>query len=261
MATTTDSPRQRAGEHVCVAYDEPAAFDSAAREFLAAGIAAGEQLWYIAPTPAPRGWDFAPELVRLGDHYPEGAVIDPAAGVAAYAAATERAIAAGYRGLRIAAEATNLVRTPHQLAAFTRYEHLVDRYMRDAPFSALCGYNRGELGGAAVAELACLHPISDAPFRLFAVPGDVDAGLAGELDWSCRDLFDQALDRADLRPEGKELIIDARQLTFIDHNSLADLDAYARRRGVTAVLRTRRSVPARLTALLRLTALRVEHVR
>ncbi|OJF11217.1 DcmR-like sensory protein [Couchioplanes caeruleus] len=248
----------RAGGHVCLSYDEPAAFEAAARDFLAEGVAAGERVWYLAPAP-PRDWSFRPELVRLGDHYPEAGVIDPAAGVAAYAAATERALADGYLGLRVAAEATPLVRTPDQLDAFARYEHLVDRYMRGAPFSALCGYDRVTLGDEAVDELACLHPVSAAPFRLFALaPGPADAGLAGELDWETHDLFARALARADPRPASGEWVIDADRLTFIHHGCLLHLDAYARAQGLTAVLRTRSVAPALLATLMDLTALRVE---
>ncbi|MEV4639730.1 MEDS domain-containing protein [Actinoplanes sp. NPDC049548] len=253
---TGDRPGQRYG-HVCLAYDDPVAFETAARDFLAEGAAAGERIWYIAPE-APRGWDFRPELIRLGDHYPEGSVIDPEQGLEAYAAATRRALADGYSGLRVAAEATPLVRTPAQLDAFARYEHLVDRYMRTHPFSALCAFDRTELG-AAVDELACLHPESDAPFRLFAPPPALgDAGLAGDLDEATRGLFARALDRAELRPAAGDLVIDGEELAFIDHNSLLDLDEYARRHGVTAVLRTRLWSPGHLADLLELTALRVE---
>ncbi|GGQ74263.1 MEDS domain-containing protein [Couchioplanes azureus] len=257
---TTTGPA-RTGGHVCLSYDEPDSFENAARDFLAAGVAAGERVWYLAPEP-PRGWSFRPELVRLGDHYPEGGVIDPAAGVAAYASATDRALEDGYRGLRVAAEATPLVATPDQLDAFARYEHLVDRYMRGAPFSALCGYDRATLGGGAVDELACLHPVSAAPFRLFAVaPGPADTGLAGELDWSTHELFAQALERADPRPGSGEWVIEAGWLTFVDHTCLLLLDEFARARGLTAVLRTRTVLPGRLVALMGLTALRVESAR
>jgi hypothetical protein len=62
------------------------------------------------------------------------------------------------------------VRNPDQLDTMARYEHLVDRYMTNQPFSALCGYNRAELGEETIAQLACLHPLGNngAPFRLCA---------------------------------------------------------------------------------------------
>lgn len=258
MADTISAGPPRPYGHVCLAYDDPATFQTTARDFLAEGVAAGERVWYLASEP-PHGWDFRPDLIRLGDHYPEGAVIDPARGAEAYAAATRRALADGYAGLRVAAEVTPLVRTPAQLDAFARYEHVVDRYMRTHPFGALCGFDRAELGAAVIEELACLHPQSDAPFRLYATPPALaDAGLAGDLDEATRDLFARALERAELRPATGDLMIDAAGLAFIDHNSLLELDAYARRRGVTAVLRTRLFSPGHLAELLGLTALRVE---
>ncbi|BCJ48888.1 hypothetical protein Asp14428_03630 [Actinoplanes sp. NBRC 14428] len=254
----TSAPAPAPWGHRCLSYDDPAAFETAAHDFLAEGLAAGERVWYIAATP-PRGWEFQPELITLGDHYRLDGVVDPDEGVAAYAAVTERALAEGRTGLRVAADATPLVRTAAQLDAFARYEHRVDRYMRDHPFSALCGYDRRALGVAACDELACLHPESDAQFRLYATPAEVaDAGLAGELDDASRSLLALALDRAEPSPAAGELVIDATGLTFIDHNSLLDLDAYARRRGLTAVLRTRLFSAAHLAELLDLPSLRVE---
>ncbi|MEV8510062.1 MEDS domain-containing protein [Actinoplanes sp. NPDC051475] len=132
MADTISAGPPRPYGHVCLAYDDPATFRTAARDFLAEGAAAGERVWYLASEP-PHGWEFRPDLIRLGEHYPEGAVIDPARGLEAYAAATCQALADGYAGLRVAAEVTPLVRTPAQLDAFARYEHVVDRYMRTHP--------------------------------------------------------------------------------------------------------------------------------
>jgi hypothetical protein len=75
-----------------------------------------------------------------------------------YLQATEQALSAGYRGLRVAADATDLARTRAQRDAFVRYEHLIDQGMADVPFSAMYAYDRRVLGEAA-SELACAHPI------------------------------------------------------------------------------------------------------
>ncbi|AGL17853.1 MEDS domain-containing protein [Actinoplanes sp. N902-109] len=247
--------------HACLAYDDRAALEAAAHDFLAAGRAAGQQVRYLADE-APRGWDFEPELMRPAEHYPVGGVIDPATGLARWAAATEAALAAGYTGLCVAADTTALVRTPEQLDAYVRYEHRVDRYVRANPFTAMCALDRRVLGDAVVADVACVHPHSDTPFRLFASgPGSTGAALAGELDAATRTRLEHALDRAELDPAGGELVLDAPGLTFVDHNTLLDLDAYARRRGTTVLLRTRLRSAARLADLLDLTALRVEITR
>ncbi|MGC4807520.1 MEDS domain-containing protein [Micromonospora sp. DT233] len=263
--------------HVCWRRDDPAAFQAAARAFLSAGLAAGEQVWYVAQRDpaAALVWlaavpgftdalrDGAARLVALDATYVDDRVADPAAQVRAYAEATEAALAAGHTGLRVVAEATGLVRTPGQREAFTRYEHLIDRYMRAHPFSAMCVYDPQELAAGAVAELACLHPRSNADdvlFRLYAADQD-RAGLAGELDQSTHDLLATALDRADLRPVDGRLVIDATHLRFVDHRSLLRLGEHARGLGAVAVLRTNRAATARLVDLLDLPDLRVEAAR
>jgi anti-anti-sigma regulatory factor len=261
MSGTTGADAPQPYGHACLTYDDPARFQTVAHEFLAAGLAAGERVWYLAPEE-PRGWDFTPEVVTLHDQYPADAVIDPDAGLAAYARATEQALADGFTGLRVAADVTPLLLTPAQVDAFARYEAQVDRYMRTHPFTALCAFDRTRMGDEAVEQLACLHPDSDAPFRLFAPhPGRGDAALAGEIDETTRPVFLQALERAALRPGRDELVLDGQDLAFIDHNSLLYLDAHARALGTTAVLRTALPSAVRLAGLLELTSLRVEPMR
>lgn len=265
--------------HVCWSYDDPAAFDSRAREFLAEGLAAGERVWYVASEPPGavverlRGVSVfedgfrrgAARVVPVDSTYSGSGVVDPVAQVGVYASATGDALAAGYTGLRVLADATPLVRTSAQLDAFARYEHLIDRYMRTRPMSALCAYNRLELGDQAVAELACLHPVTNADevlFQLYACdPDDGCATLTGELDPSNHELFATALERADLRPVDGQLVLWAPRLRYVDHRSLLHLQDYARRRGATAVLRTSRSPATRLVELLDLADVRVEAAR
>ncbi|GIG88380.1 MEDS domain-containing protein [Plantactinospora endophytica] len=264
--------------HVCWSYDDPAAFDRRARQFLAEGLAAGERVRYVTAeqpervTERLRGLaEFsdalrrgAAQVVSLDSTYP-GDSVDPTAQVRRYAAATEEALADGYTGLRVVADVTSLVRTPDQLAAFARYEHSIDRYMRVRPLSAMCGYQRTALGERTVAELACLHPESNVDgvlFRLYACPpGDGAAALAGELDTFNHELFATALERADLCPVDGELVMRAGDLRFIDHHCLTRLRDYAGGRDATAVLRTPRTAAARLVELLGLSGVRVEAAR
>lgn len=273
---TGEVRRSAPSGHVCWAYDDPAAFDAQAGAFLTEGLAAGERVWYVAPgQPEPiverlRGVRGFPDALRRGaaqivpisSAYSTDRVIVPAAQVATYAAGTEEALGAGYTGLRVIADATSLVRTPDQLNAFARYEHLIDRYMRARPMSAMCAYDRRELGDRVIAELACMHPETNAAevlFRLYACDsGDGCAAVAGELDRSTHELFSTALERAELRPVDGKLVVRATDLRFIDHRILMHLDDYARRHGATAVLHTSRSAAARLVELLGLSRVRVE---
>jgi hypothetical protein len=183
-----------AHDHACWAFDNPAQFESRAREFLTEGLAGGYRVWLVTPQEplGVREWpgfalaldSGAARVLAVNEHYADG-VVDPVAQVAAYAAATDEALAAGYTGLRVAADATSLVRTPAALDEFARYEHLIDRYMLSRPFSALCAYDRAALGGDVVEQVAAMHPVANAGaslFRLYAGSGaGTAATVAGEL--------------------------------------------------------------------------------
>jgi len=271
-------PPAAARDHVCRGYRGRGEFVAHAQEFLAEGLAAGERVLYVAPGDEAalagrlreggrcgegleRG---AVQVASVDTAYPTGAVVDPAGQVELYAAATSEALAAGFTGLRVAADATSLVRTPAQVAAFARYEHLVDHYMAGHPMSAMCGYDVAELGGEVVAQLACMHPHAHAGATPFHLHGHVRDGAAaaldGELDPESRELWPLALERAGLRATAGTIAIDAAGLDFADHRSLAALAGYAERHDTTVVLRTRLSTPARLVELLDLAGVRVERV-
>ncbi|HEV7979503.1 MEDS domain-containing protein [Amycolatopsis sp.] len=262
-------------DHVCWAYDDPAVFRDRAVEFVTQAVAGGYRVFFVADDEFVRahlaGFEAIQEAVRRGavridsiaQRYTAGDVIDPERQVEIYAAATESALAVGYAGLRAVADVTRLVGSPEQLDAFARYESLVDRYTAGQPFSALCAYNRTELGDEVIAQVACLHPKASAgatPFHLHA-PRDAEAGtleLSGELDLLSREVFPLALDRVDSRATESELVIDATGLRFVDHNSMLALSELADRREATVVLRTSGLMPARLVEILDLRNVRVE---
>ncbi|MGH4009125.1 MAG: MEDS domain-containing protein [Pseudonocardiaceae bacterium] len=259
-------------DHLCLAYADPGEFHSQLLEFLADGLALGRRVCYAAYRDTAALWGDlqdldetkrsrrpgAVQVQSLDD--PTSTVVRPVDLVQGYAAATEDALAAGFTGLRVAIEATPLVRSPEQLDAFARFEHLIDRYMTSRPFSALCAYNRGELGEETIAAIACLHPTANgvaAPFRLHASTRAV-ACLGGELDLTSRELFPMALRRVDIRPTDGELVIDATGLDFIDHHSMLALADYARSIDATVVLRTDLPSPARIIEILDLLDMQVE---
>ena len=260
---------------MCWRYDDVPEFEARAREFLLDGLQRGYRVCYAASGDVDalvhdlRGIDGidralrdgAAQVTSLEATYPVGTAVEPEAQVRAYAAATEAAVRDGYAGLRVAAEATPLVRTPQQLAAFARYEHLVDRYMAEHPFSAMCAYSSAEIDDSAFAQLASLHPNTNARlpgFRLHAVDDRVTA-LAGEVDSYAGDLFTRALERVDLRLRDGELVLDATGLTFIDHNSLLRLADHAADLGAPLSLRASWPGLARLVDLLGLGDVHVDH--
>ncbi|MFG1608322.1 MEDS domain-containing protein [Actinoplanes sp. NPDC049265] len=253
------SDQGRCAGHVCLAFDNRAGLEQRARDFLAAGEAAGELTRFVAADRPALPLPF----LALGERYPDGAVIDPRAQVAVYAAATEEAVATGYTGLRVVADVTPLVRTPAQRDAFARYEFLIDRYIPDHRYTAMCAYDRTELGDDVIAELACMHSRADAtvPFRLHACPpADGSAALTGELDLTAHDLLTTTLARADLPPAG-EVVLQARGLRFADHEALLRIQRFADDHDTTIVLRGASGGLKRLADLLDLSRLRVEATR
>jgi len=263
--------------HACWRYHDPTEFRRHARDFLADGLRLGLRPMYVVSgddaAQAVEGLRRSPRLDRaldegdlqvtsVGSTYAESAVVEPDEQVDRYAAATDEAIAAGYAGLRVAAEATPLVRTAPQLSAFTRYEHLIDRYMTTRPFSALCGYDRGVLGEDTIDRLAIMHAHANsdtAGFRLHGSPlPDCAAALGGQLDLCGADHLDSALDLADLPVHDGTITLDGTGLEFVDHRNLITLTEHARSRGATLVLRTAHRGVARIVDLLGLDNVRVE---
>ncbi len=254
-------------DHRCWAFESADEFRARAREFLRDGLAQGTQVWFVAPgEPELDGLDEAlrtgaARVVSLDDTYAVGTVVDPDEQTRSYAEATEAALAAGYTGLRVAADCTTLVATPEQLDAFARYEHTVDRYAAAGTFSAMCGYDRGRVDDEAVARVACLHPVGNADpgFRLFG-SASAAAALAGELDLYTEQLLAEALRRANPRPVDGRLVLDVSGLRFADYRSLTRLAEHAASEGATLVLRDPSPAVTRLVEVLGLPSVRVEGV-
>ena len=180
--------------------------------------------------------------------------------MASVAAATEQALADGFRGLAVSGDATELVRTPAQRDAFARSEFLVDRYMASHPLSALCGYGL-ELGNDTVTEFALLHapgPSNEAPFQVFGC-ADGAIGLAGEFDPVGVAALGRVLPR--LRTaDGGALVIDMAGVEYVDHRLLLTLDDYARGNGIAVSLRSAPPFAARLMELLPVFSLQLADV-
>ncbi|WP_053732378.1 MEDS domain-containing protein [Nocardia sp. NRRL S-836] len=261
-------------DHVCWRYRDKRDLRYRVQEFLSEGLALGHRVRYIgtgAPDALAEDLDGidgihealetgAAQITSLDSAYPVGTVVEAAAQVRTYAAATEAALAAGFTGFRVAADCTALVRTPAQLDAFSRYEHRIDRYMVDRPFSAMCAYAADEVDDHTFTQLACLHPnanTSSPGFRLHAAD-DRATAFAGEVDQLSEDQFALALRRAELRPHDGRLVFDATGLTFLDHRALLRLSHHAADRDASVVLRTSWPGVAVLVKLLDLTNVRVE---
>ncbi|HVM20633.1 MAG TPA: MEDS domain-containing protein [Egibacteraceae bacterium] len=261
----------RRGDHLCWAYTDPADLHQRAVAFLTEGLSRGHRIEYLAAGAFADLLDHVAGLTdrdtlllegRLGirsldDLYGVDEVVDPAVPLAAYAAATDAAVEDGYTGLTVVADATPLVRSDEQRRAFRRYEHLVDRYMTDHPFAAMCAYDVTALGWAAAAELACLHPdASDGStgFRWYAgVGGSVH--LDGEVDIANMELFDDTV-ALTLPTAARSVTVDGSRLEFLDHRAMLSLERQARRHDIKVTLVSDAPVVHRLADLLGLRAVR-----
>ena len=190
------------------------------------------------------------QVLWARDMYGAGGPVEPERVMAFVATATEQALADGFRGLAVSADATELVRTPVQRDVFARCEFLVDRYMGSHPLSAMCGCGL-ELGNDTVIEFALLHtprPSREAPLQVFGC-ADGAIGLAGGCDPVGVAALGRVLPR--LRTaDGRALVVDMAGVEYVDHRLLLTLDAYARGNGIAVSLRSAPPLAARLMELL-----------
>jgi hypothetical protein len=250
-------------------------------EFLADGVAQGQRVVYIGNGSQKQlrselsGLPGAESLLETGaaqvfsgtsvyatSPVLDGAspVVDGEAQVSWFAKQMGWALAAGFSGLRVVADATAFVGTPEQRDAFAGYEHLLDRFMATNPLTIMCAYRSASLGSEAINELACMHPAvapHAPPFRLYASEAG-DWALAGEVDLCSWELLSRSLNRTFVTPRRPEVTVDGRLLEFIDAGGLLALDGYARRRGSVLVFRGARGGPARLIDLMKLPGVRAE---
>jgi hypothetical protein len=170
-------------------------FAALAAPYLTEGAALGERLMYVAEDPDPQ------DLVQLADVvddpgalriasvaevYGSRGFVDPPRQLATFLGEVADAKAAGYTGLRVAADNTSLVSDEDRVKAWIQWEIIADHAAAEQPFTALCAFSKDKIGTGTLRQLATVHPLSSAsgpvpPFRLFSsgqamhVEGRVDA--------------------------------------------------------------------------------------
>ena len=239
-------------DHFCWVHGDRRDYRPRLSEFFREGLERGLRVAYLGSEDAGELRELLGRMVESGpllsceavrvisfeEFYGAAEPIDPAAIIKRYDAATQEALADGYRGLRVSADVTDLVRAPERRDAFARCEFLLERYSARHPLSAMCGYRR-ELGDA-VTQFACLHAAVQAgltPFQVFACD-DGAVGLLGEFDLACQDAFERALRRIEPAPDDPELIFDMSAVGFMDQYALLALDSYAEACPVPVVARS-----------------------
>lgn len=255
-------------EHRCFVYDNDEALAANARAFLDGGRRRGQRALLVGPGSADDlrntflGRDTGELAIHsLADAYGSDYTVDSEPTLAAFQAELDQALAAGHTGLCVVAILTEAARTAERLAALARWEHLVGRWQSEQPISSICAYDRGALGEPTVAELACLHPTVDGPpavqpFRLFFRDGRLT--LAGEIDAFSVPLLTRALAHVQVE-RGDHIIIDARELRFIEHRGLFGIvDALSHPNGARVTLQAAGAAAARLRDILPLNGAELE---
>jgi anti-anti-sigma factor len=231
------------GDHLCWVYDDDAAFDAAVQEFLSRGLARGERLLCVGERviDSVRAGNTAIddvdaliadgrlELLTVSQAYAAAGSFGPEPQRDFYESATQRAIAAGFRGLRVVAEITPLAADAGSRADLLRWEHLADEYMaQGAGMSAMCAY-RSDLPAVALTDVASAHPLVRAAegipaFRLFFDGGRL--ALAGSVDTFDADRLAALLATSPVH--GPEVTLDLTSLDYIDGAGCRVLARWAR---------------------------------
>jgi MEDS: MEthanogen/methylotroph, DcmR Sensory domain len=202
--------RMRPGDHLDWVFTGSHEFDALATSCLMEGAAKGELLMYVSEDPDPSAVaalsGVASEddlrVVSTADVYGTSAVVDPQAVLENYYAELAAAMASGHSGLRIVSDNTPLLADDEALAAWLRWELLVDQFLATHPVTALCAFDALRLDRTVLSQLAVRHPLSSASspvprFRLFFHGSSLQ--LAGPVNEASLTRLREAL--ADL-PEG-----------------------------------------------------------
>ena len=253
--------------HACWGFDDVADLQTAAAAFLADGAELGQRLMFVGGPEAEamvRETNPMRSLVQDGTLqvapfdaiYPGGRRMSNVEQLATYAGATDQALADGFTGLRVLAEVTDLASSDGAWQDQVAWESYADRYMATRPLAALCCFDRRRIPAAAMAGLACAHPVADrrlhhlAPYRVYAQQDAV--ALAGEVDALSSTQLSDLLELTIPDTEG-EVVLDLEGLDFIDHSgvrAVAEHERRMRERGVTLTLRGESDLFRRLSDLL-----------
>ena len=269
------APTGRAvGDHVFWPFRGRGELAGVAQAFVAEGLARQERVVYVGPG-RPR--DLRHDLVGIPDledcldrgqlqvmdiaaSSASDASSDPVDELIDLAAMTRDSLDAGYTGLRMVGDGTIRMVDPVRRDRFVRYEHLVDRFCLDHPFTGLCALDATVVGHGLLAELGCVHKLTHgelSPFALRAARA-ADAALVGSVDAFSVEQLVAALGRIGVPRPGRQAVLDATDLEFVDVRAMRELNRYAADRRATVLLRSPPSFVPRLLGLLDLPAICLE---
>ena len=235
--------RMRPHDHIGWIFAGPDGFAALARPFLAEGAARSEKLVYITEDPDPAAVATlagvagaeALQVASIAEVYGSSGIIDSARQRATFGAVLAEARAAGFNGIRVAADNTPLVTDEARLKAWIEWEITADRFMSENPVTGLCAFNRDKVDVDRLRHLATLHPLSPAAspvpqFRMFADAGDLC--VEGEIDSLAVSQLRLALN---ILPPQTRVLVDLEVATLRGRKTLASL-GYLCEDGVTVTI-------------------------
>lgn len=141
-------------------------------------------------------------ILRLCD-YPPGGHVE----------VVERALAEGYRGVRMSAEVRAMVKAVTE-PVYAGIERTTVRLCRTRPFSALCQYDQASTTNEGLRRITGAHMTGIRQEQLRTGPIEEGLALAGEVDVSNDDVFASVV-RAAAAAAGRRLRLDLSRLTFL----------------------------------------------
>jgi hypothetical protein len=173
--------RMRPHDHIGWVFEGRSEFAALAAPYLTEGAALGERLMYVAEEPRPEDTAqlatiVGPDQLRItsiAETYGPSGIVDPLRQLATFIDELDAAKAAGYTGLRVAADNTSLIRDEKQMKAWIQWEVTADHTIADEQFTALCAFNKEKVGSIQLNQIASVHPLSSASgpvpqYRLFS---------------------------------------------------------------------------------------------
>jgi two-component system, sensor histidine kinase PdtaS len=177
------------GMHACHFYDGREQLVAALVPYFIAGLQANERCLWITAAPLPAreavqalraAWPGADEamqagalsILESGQWYGSAAQPQATDVVELWLAEEERALAAGYGGLRITGNTSFL--TPGDWAAFMDYERAINARFKDRRIVALCSYALDRCDPRQIDEVmqahGCAFEAIDADWQVVSVP-------------------------------------------------------------------------------------------
>ena len=213
------------------AYDDRAGLRTALVDTFTEGAARGEQLVYVGnhdrsglcddlaglPGRDAMLGDGRLRIHSISELYHATGRFEPRAQVETFRAEAQRALRAGYHGLRVVGDVTDLVADGAGHATFVDYELALEAMYADTPVTGICAFNRSRLG-EEWREIVALHRLQhvdgeEPGFALTYASGAVR--LFGELDVASAPELQRLLD-AVLASTTGVLEVNLERLDFID---------------------------------------------